>query len=152
MKIMEICNMSSYNLVITTSNFESFVTSLKSNLKLGYGQCVSTEYIHGFFRCVLAKGVDEGYIASLNALTGKERENVIDLMCSLSDKSTVSVNVDVPANQTPQPRTKDTVKPHYLSQEVLDRVAKECTERNFEVGAPLEPIKKPRKTRTKKGE
>jgi hypothetical protein len=84
------------NLVVVTSNFESFVVSLKSNLKLGYGVCQSTEYIHGFFRAVLAKGVDESYIASLNALTGKERENVIDLMCSLSDKSTVSVNVEVP--------------------------------------------------------
>ena len=86
------------NLVVVTSNFESFVTSLKSNLKLGYGVCQSTEYIHGFFRCVLAKGVGGGYIASLNALTGKERENVIDLMYGLSDKSTVSINVDVPAD------------------------------------------------------
>ena len=82
------------NLVVVTSNFESFVTSLKSNLKLGYGQCISTEYIHGFFRCVLDKGVDERYIASLNALTGKERENVIDLMSGLSGTSVVSVNVE----------------------------------------------------------
>ena len=81
-------------LVIVTSNFSSFIASLKSNLKLGYGVCQSTEYIHGFFRAVLAKGVADGYIASLNALTGKERENVIDLMCSLSDTSVVSVNVE----------------------------------------------------------
>ena len=111
------------NLVVVTSNFESFVTSLKSNLKLGYGQCVSTEYIHGFFRCVLAKGVDESYIASLNALTGKERENVIELMCSLSDKSTVSVNVDVPADVP----VEEVVQPDIV-------------------------IKRPRKQRTKKGE
>jgi len=82
------------NLVVVTSNFESFIASLKSNLKNGYGQCISTEYIHGFFRCVLSKGVDESYIASLNALTGKERENVIDLMCSLSSNSVVAVSVE----------------------------------------------------------
>jgi hypothetical protein len=110
------------NLIVVTSNFESFVTSLKSNLKLGYGQCISTEYIHGFFRCVLAKGVDESYIASLNALTGKERENVIDLMCGLSGNSVVPVNVDVPEDVVTEAVQPDIV------------------------------IKRPRKQRTKKGE
>jgi len=144
------------NLVVVTSNFESFVTSLKSNLKNGYGQCISTQYVHGFFRAVLAKGVDGGgYTASLNALTGKEREGVIDLMCTLSNNSTVSVDIEDTTGQTPQPRLKGTVKPHYLSQEVLDRVAKESTERLIEVGKGLdvkETIKKPRKQRVKKGE
>jgi hypothetical protein len=99
------------NLVVVTSNFESFVTSLKSKLKLGYGVCQSTQYVYGFFRAVLAKGVDESYIASLNTLTGKERENVIDLMCGLSDKSTVSVNVDVPAEVPVEAVVTDDTQP-----------------------------------------
>ena len=99
------------NLVVVTGNFESFIASLKSNLKLGYGQCISTQYVHGFFRCVLAKGVDESYIASLNTLTGSERENVIDIMCGLSDKSTVSVNVDVPVEDATSIPVTEAVQP-----------------------------------------
>ena len=114
-------------------------------MKLGYGICQSTEYPNGFYKATLTQGKDEAYIAKLKGITGQEKENTLDLLGYLGNT----------VNQTPQPRTKDTVKPHYLSQEVLDRVAKESTERLIEVGKDLdvkEPTKKPRKTRTKKGD
>ena len=65
--------------VITASNFQSFVGSLKANLKLGYGICTRTLYRNSYFSAVLQQGTDRAYIARLNSVTGEERENVVDL-------------------------------------------------------------------------
>ena len=65
--------------VITASNFQSFVGSLKANLKLGYGICTRTSYRNNYFSAVLQMGTDRAYIARLNSVTGEERENVVDL-------------------------------------------------------------------------
>lgn len=71
--------MKNTNLVICASNWSSFVSSLKSNLKLGYGVCTKTSFSNGFFSGILEQGTDRAYIARLNSVTGEERENVIDL-------------------------------------------------------------------------
>jgi len=71
--------MKNNNLVITASNWSSFVASLRSNLKLGYGICTRTSYRNSYFSAVLQQGTDRAYIARLNSVTGEERENVVDL-------------------------------------------------------------------------
>lgn len=71
--------MKNNNLVITTSNWASFVASLRSNLKLGYGVCSRTSYRNNYFSAVLQMGTDRAYIARLNSVTGEEKENVVDL-------------------------------------------------------------------------
>jgi hypothetical protein len=71
--------MKNNNLVITASNWSSFVASLRSNLKLGYGICTRTSYRNNYFSAVLQQGTDRAYIARLNSVTGEERENVVDL-------------------------------------------------------------------------
>ena len=68
------------NLAIVTSNFSSFIASLNSNLKLGYGICQSTEYPNGFYKATLTQGKDEAYIAKLKGITGQEKENTLDLL------------------------------------------------------------------------
>lgn len=69
----------SKQLIVCTSNWPSFVASLKQNMKLGFSVCNETSYINGFFRASLEQGTDRAYIARLNSVTGEERENVIDL-------------------------------------------------------------------------
>ena len=69
----------SKQLIVCASNWASFVASLKSNLKLGYGLCNKTSYVNGFFRASLEQGTDRAYIARLNSVTGEEIENVVDL-------------------------------------------------------------------------
>jgi hypothetical protein len=71
------------SLVIVTSNFSSFIASLKSNLKLGYGICQSTEYTNGFYKATLCQGKDEAYISKLKGITGTEKENTLDLLSYL---------------------------------------------------------------------
>ena len=71
--------MKTNNLVVTAGNFQSFVMSLKANLKLGYGICTRTSYRNNYFSAVLQQGTDRAYIARLNSVTGEERENVVDL-------------------------------------------------------------------------
>lgn len=73
--------------VVVASNFESFIGSMKANLKLGYATCSEATYMNGFFRARLEKGVDDNYVARLSGITGKERENVIDLVVFLGSKS-----------------------------------------------------------------
>lgn len=75
------------NLVIVTSNFESFIASLKQNMKLGYCICASTEYRNGFFRASLLQGIDENYVSKLKAISGKEVENCLDLTDYLGNTS-----------------------------------------------------------------
>jgi len=65
--------------VITASNFQSFVGSLKANLKLGYGICTRTSYRNNYFSAVLQQGTDRAYIARLNSVTGEEVESTLDL-------------------------------------------------------------------------
>lgn len=72
--------MKNNNLVVTASNFQSFVGSLRSNLKLGYGICTRTSYRNNYFSAVLQQGTDRAYIARLNSVTGEEKENVVDLV------------------------------------------------------------------------
>lgn len=69
----------SKQLIVCASNWSSFVSSLKSNLKLGYGVCNKTSFINGFFRGILEQGTDRAYIARLDSVTGEEKENVVDL-------------------------------------------------------------------------
>lgn len=71
--------MKNNNIVVTASNFQSFVGSLKANLKLGYGICTRTSYCNNYFSAVLQQGTDRAYIARLNSVTGEEKENVVDL-------------------------------------------------------------------------
>ena len=71
--------MKNNNLVITASNFQSFVGSLRSNLKLGYGICTRTSYRNNYFSAVLQQGTDRAYIARLNTVTGEEIESTLDL-------------------------------------------------------------------------
>jgi hypothetical protein len=84
--------MKNNNLVITASNFQSFVGSLKANLKLGYGVCTRTSYRNNYFSAVLQQGTDRGYIARLNSVTGEEKENCIDLTDYLSGAITIKVS------------------------------------------------------------
>lgn len=69
----------SKQLIVCASNWNSFVASLKSNLKLGYGICTRTSYRNNYFSAVLQMGTDRAYIARLNSVTGEEKENVVDL-------------------------------------------------------------------------
>ena len=71
--------MKNNNLVVTASNFQSFVGSLRSNLKLGYGICTRTSYRNNYFSAVLQMGTDRAYIARLNSVTGEEIESTLDL-------------------------------------------------------------------------
>ena len=71
--------MKNNNLVVTASNWSSFVASLRSNLKLGYGICTRTSYRNSYFSAVLQQGTDRAYIARLNSVTGEETESTLDL-------------------------------------------------------------------------
>lgn len=84
--------MKNNNLVITTSNWPSFVGSLRSNLKLGYGVCSRTSYRNNYFSAVLQQGTDRAYIARLNSVTGEEKENCVDLVDYLSGVTTVKIS------------------------------------------------------------
>lgn len=84
--------MKNNNLVITTSNWASFVASLRSNLKLGYGVCSRTSYRNNYFSAVLQQGTDRAYIARLNSVTGEEKENCVDLVDYLSGVTTVKIS------------------------------------------------------------
>ncbi|UZS00900.1 hypothetical protein [Pseudomonas phage vB_PsaM_M1] len=84
--------MKNNNLVITTSNWSSFVASLRSNLKLGYGVCSRTSYRNNYFSAVLQQGTDRAYIARLNSVTGEEKENCVDLVDYLSGVTTVKIS------------------------------------------------------------
>jgi len=66
--------------VVVASNFQSFIGSMKANLKLGYGKCEEATYVNGFFRGRLVKETDEAYVARLGSISGEERENVLDLV------------------------------------------------------------------------
>lgn len=57
------------SLVVVANNFDSFVASLRSNVKLGYGICTKMEKIGEFFRAELAKGNDPEYKAKLEHLS-----------------------------------------------------------------------------------
>lgn len=84
--------MKNNNLVITTSNWASFVASLRSNLKLGYGVCSRTSYRNNYFSAVLQQGTDHAYVARLNSVTGEEKENCVDLVDYLSGVTTVKIS------------------------------------------------------------
>lgn len=66
--------------VVVASNFQSFIGSMKANLKLGYSKCEEATYVNGFFRARLVKETDEAYVARLGSISGEERENVLDLV------------------------------------------------------------------------
>lgn len=88
--------------VVVASNFESFIASMKSNLKLGYAKCEEATYLNGFFRARLAKEIDKNYIARLETITGTERENVLDLVSYLNSSNTLTIS--------DEPLTEKTVK------------------------------------------
>ena len=62
------------SLVVTASNWVSFVGSLKANLKLGYGQCDKKYYQNGFYTAILEQAVDSAYLQALQQLTGEEKD------------------------------------------------------------------------------
>lgn len=66
--------------VVVASNFQSFIGSMKANLKLDYAKCEECTYVNGFFRARLVKETDEAYVARLGSISGEERENVLDLV------------------------------------------------------------------------
>lgn len=68
------------NLVVTTTNFSSFIASLKSNLSLGYGVCNKCHYLNGYFQASLSLGNDEAYKSRLALITGDEKEDVLSLV------------------------------------------------------------------------
>ena len=84
--------MKNNNLVVTASNWSSFVASLRSNLKLGYGICTRTSYRNSYFSAVLQQGTDRAYIARLNSVTGEEKENCIDIVDYLGGAFTIEVS------------------------------------------------------------
>lgn len=75
--------MKNNDLVIVATNWESFIGSLKSNIKLNYANCASVEWINGHYKATLTQGMDTAYIARLDAITGLEKENTLDLLESL---------------------------------------------------------------------
>jgi hypothetical protein len=75
--------MKNNTLVITTTNWESFIASLKANIKQNYANCASVEWVNGHYRATLTQGTDKAYTARLDALTGLEKENTLDLLDSL---------------------------------------------------------------------
>lgn len=77
--------MKNNDLIITTSNFESLVASLHSNLKLGYGKCSKIEFINSFYRAVLEHGKDASYITRLASVSTFEGDNELDLMHYLAN-------------------------------------------------------------------
>lgn len=83
----------SKQLIVCASNWQSFVASLKSNLKLNYGLCNKTEFRNGFFTASLSQGKDKNYITKLTNMSGDEKENCHELCTFLS-----SVYVPIPQN------------------------------------------------------
>lgn len=83
--------------VVVASNFQSFIGSMKANLKLGYSKCEEATYVNGFFRARLVKEIDEAYVARLSGISGEERENVLDLVSYLNSSNTL------PATNEPLP-------------------------------------------------
>ena len=77
--------MKTNDLIVTTSNFESLVASLRSNLKIGYGKCSKIEFINSFYRAVLEHGKDAPYIARLGSVVASGEENALDLMNYLAN-------------------------------------------------------------------
>lgn len=69
----------SKQLVVCASSWCSFVASLRSNLKLGYGICTTTTFKNNFYTARLQQGKDKNYIARLESVTGDERESTLDL-------------------------------------------------------------------------
>jgi hypothetical protein len=74
-------------LVIVASNFPSFIASLKQNLKLGYGNCLSATFVNGFYRAELLQGIDDAYVAKLANIGGNEKENTLDILDHLANNS-----------------------------------------------------------------
>ena len=91
------------NLVVVANNFESFIASLKSNLKNGYGICQSTEYTNGFYKATLCQGKDEAYISKLKGITGTEKENTLDLLSYLGGVTSPVVVVEEVVMEAVQP-------------------------------------------------
>ena len=104
--------MKNNDLIVTTSNFESLVASLHSNLKLGYGKCSKIELINSFYRAVLEHGKDASYIARLGAVDASEKENVLDLMHYLANAST-------PVREAVKTVVDDVVKPLDTGEEAV---------------------------------
>ena len=76
--------------VVVASNFQSFIGSMKANLKLGYAKCEESTYVNGFFRARLVKETDEAYVSRLSGFCGEERENVLDLVDFITGAKPVS--------------------------------------------------------------
>jgi hypothetical protein len=128
--------MKNNNLVITASNWSSFVASLRSNLKLGYGICTRTSYRNSYFSAVLQQGTDRAYIARLSSVTGEEKENVIDLVSYLGGCEKLSVSdetITIPGNSTKE------VRPALI----------ECPTKNPQKTGVDTTIKRVRKSRSK---
>lgn len=101
-------------LVVVANNFKSFIGSLKSNVKLGYANCYSIEYLNGFFRCVLTSAADDSYVTKLNSLTGEERENVLDLIDYLGGTSSATSDKQI----VEEPVKMETSKPDIVNKKV----------------------------------
>jgi hypothetical protein len=119
--------------VVVASNFQSFIGSMKANLKLGYTKCEEATYVNGFFRARLVKDTDEAYVARLSGISGEERDNVLELVDFLS-----SVYVPVPQ------ALMDEMK------EIVDKAEENKAKEAAQTEAVTTTIKRTRKPRGKK--
>ena len=104
--------MKNNDLVITTSNFESLVASLRSNLKIGYGKCSEIQFVGTFFRAVLQQGKDDDYILRLASITAPTEENALNVMHCLDNTST-------PVKEAVKTVVDDVVKPLDTGEEAV---------------------------------
>lgn len=90
-------------LVVVASNFQSFIASLKSNLKLNYGICESATFVNKFYKAELLQGIDVSYVAKLENISGEEKEDCIDLVDYLGGCTVQKLQPQVAEKQTSVP-------------------------------------------------
>lgn len=69
----------SKQLIISARTWETFVESLKANLKHNFGICEKTSFKNGYYTAVLTSGIDKAYVNRLDTVTGEEKESTLDL-------------------------------------------------------------------------
>ena len=101
--------------VVTTGNFKDLIQQLRIAQKDGYKSLDEVKYMVGFFRAVLQKEVDEGYLQRLDKIDENIKENVLDLIDSLNTvpystpKEPQPVKKGVGDKQVRKPRRKKVI-------------------------------------------
>lgn len=96
------------SLVVVANNFDSFVASLKSNLKLGYGICTKMEKVDEYFRAELAKGNDPEYKTKLEHLSIDSFEDSVNNVAQVVQKEDAA-KIEEDANSVGKPIADNTV-------------------------------------------